>query len=124
EVVRPLTAQEITRSVAQVKASGASAVAVCLLHSYGFPDHERLLAEALRNVFEYVSISSEINAEFREYERTNTTVVNAMLMPLVGRYIDHLETKLGAHKLCGRLHIVQSNGGMMTSDTARRKPIN
>jgi N-methylhydantoinase A len=124
EVVRPLTVQEITRSVAQVKASGASAVAVCLLHSYGFPDHERLLAEALRNVFEYVSISSEINAEFREYERTNTTVVNAMLMPLVGRYIDHLETKLGAHKLCGRLHIVQSNGGMMTSDTARRKPIN
>jgi N-methylhydantoinase A len=124
KVLRPLAANEVARLVEQAKTSGAKAVAVCLLHSYGFPDHERLLAESLRKVFEYVSVSSEINAEFREYERTNTTVVNAMLMPLVSRYIDHLERGLGAHKLRGRLHIVQSNGGMMTSDTARRKPIN
>lgn len=124
KVLTPLAADEVARSVEQVKSSGANAVAVCFLHSYGFPEHERLLGEALRKVFEYVSISSEINAEFREYERTNTTVVNAMLMPLVARYIDHLEKGLGEHRLQGRLHIVQSNGGMMTADTARRKPIN
>ena len=124
EVLKPLTEQEIARSVEQVRKAGASSVAVCLLHSYRFPEHERLLADALRKVFDYVSISSDINAEFREYERTNTTVVNAMLMPLVSRYIDFLERGLDEHDLQGRLHIVQSNGGMMTSDTARRKPIN
>lgn len=124
EVLQALTEQEVARLVERMEGVGAGAVAVCLLHSYGFPAHERILAEALRKKFEHVSISSDINAEFREYERTNTTVVNAMLMPLLARYIDHLESKLEDHELEGRLHIVQSNGGMMTSDTARRKPIN
>ncbi|MBI2320758.1 MAG: hydantoinase/oxoprolinase family protein [Chloroflexi bacterium] len=124
EVLVPLRVDALPALVEQVRATGAVAVAVCLLHSYRYAEHERLLKSVLGEAFPHVSISSEINAEFREYERTNTTVVNATLMPLVRDYVRYLERELGSQGLGGRLHIVQSNGGMMTSGTAQHKPIN
>ncbi|MBI4504474.1 MAG: hydantoinase/oxoprolinase family protein, partial [Chloroflexi bacterium] len=123
EVLVPLDPATLPPLAAQVQASGAAAVAVCLLHAYRYPEHERLVKDALLRAFQYVSISSDINAEFREYERSNTTVVNAMLMPLVTRYVTYLEQALAERGLRGRLHIVQSNGGMMTTGTAQQKPI-
>ncbi|RMF89825.1 MAG: hydantoinase/oxoprolinase family protein [Nitrospinota bacterium] len=71
----------------------------------------------------YISISSEVNAEFREYERTNTTVLNALVMPLVSRYIVQLQQQLRETGWRGRLHIVQSNGGMLSPALVQRRPL-
>ena len=99
------------------------AVAVCLLHAYANLVHERQLAEALTAHLPYVSISSDVNAEFREYERTNTVVLNAFVMPLIQRYIDQLQRQLHEAGWKGRLHIVQSNGGMLSTALVKHRPL-
>ena len=122
-VVTPLDTDSLQALVERVRASGAEAVAVCLLHSYRNDEHEQCVKEALTTAFKYVSCSAEVNAEYREYERTNTTVINALVMPLVYDYAAHLHRELTAQGLTGRLHLVQSNGGMMTTGTTQRRPI-
>ncbi|MBI3964398.1 MAG: hydantoinase/oxoprolinase family protein [Chloroflexi bacterium] len=122
--VEPLATAKIPGLVDAVRASGAVSVAICLLHSYANFDHECRLRDELTKHFDYVSASHEINAEFREYERSNTTVLNAYIMPIVSQYVTQLEEDLAELDLGGRLHVVQSNGGMMTPGTTRRKPIN
>ena len=81
-VLTRLHLEEISSIVEDFKREGIESVAVCLLHAYAAPDHERALSLALEGHFPYVSVSSEINAEFREYERGCTTVLNASVMPL------------------------------------------
>ncbi len=110
---------EIEKLVSRVRRSGAEAVAVCLLHSYANPAHERLVASALRTAGFLVSVSSEILPEYREYERTSATAVNAYLMPVMDRYLDALETGTGR----AELRIMQSNGGWLAPGRARREPI-
>ena len=110
---------ELARLVSKVRRSGAEAVAVCLLHSYANPAHEKLVASALRAAGVLVSVSSEILPEYREYERTSTTAVNAYLMPVMDRYLDALETGTGR----AELRIMQSNGGWLAPARARREPI-
>ncbi|MDH4197985.1 MAG: hydantoinase/oxoprolinase family protein [Candidatus Aminicenantes bacterium] len=105
--------------VKKVKDSGAEAVAVCLLHSYANPVHERVVARALRQAGFLVSVSSEVLPEYREYERTVVTAVNAYLMPVMDRYLHGLERRLGRIEL----RIMQSNGGYITPGRARREPI-
>ncbi|MEE8109900.1 MAG: hydantoinase/oxoprolinase family protein, partial [bacterium] len=121
-VLTPIRTEEIPRLVQQLKNDGVESVAVCLLHSYANPAHERILGDALRKEFPHVSLSCEVNAEFREYERALTTVLNAYLMPIVSEFLAHLEDDLkglGAH-----LHLVQSNGGMMSASAVRQRPLN
>ncbi len=84
-------------------------VAICLLHSYANPDHEKDIASALFPLGIPVSVSSEVLPEFREYERFSTTVINAYLAPVISSYIDSLQSKLGSHPL----YIQQSNGGIL-----------
>ena len=122
-VVTPLDTDGLPALVERVRASGAQAVAVCLLHSYRNDEHEQRVKEALSSAFKYISCSAEVNAEYREYERTNTTVINALVMPLVYDYAAHLHRELTELGLTGRLHLVQSNGGMMTTGTTQRRPI-
>ena len=122
-VVTPLDTDSLPALVERVRASGAQAVAVCLLHSYRNDDHEQRVKKALSSALKYISCSAEVNAEYREYERTNTTVINALVMPLVYDYADHLHRELTEQGLTGRLHLVQSNGGMMTTGTTQRRPI-
>src|SRR5713101_8468417 len=98
---------------------GIESVAVCLLHSYASPAHEQALRMALEAHFPYVSISSEINAEFREYERGCTTVLNASVMPLAARYLDELAQRAGGKPL----HLLQSAGGMMSVEAAKERPL-
>src|SRR5262249_31038388 len=76
---------EMPPIIERFRQEGVETVAVCLLHSYATPAHEQALRLALAPHFPYVSVSSEINAEFREYERTCTTVLNAAVMPLAAR---------------------------------------
>ena len=102
-----LSPAEISRAKAFCKERNAESVAVCLLHSYANPAHEKALAGALRSDGFLVSASHEVLPEFREFERTSTTVINAYLGPVVGNYVERLRASLPG----ARLFIQQSNGG-------------
>lgn len=123
EVLKPLRLEEIPDLVAVIRAKDVESVAVCFLHSYAHPAHERAVRDELKKVLPYVSISSDINAEFREYERTNTVVLNSYLMPLVSRYLDGLVAALSEVTAAGRMHIMRSNGGMMSVAGAKESPL-
>ncbi len=119
-VIKDLTpeqAGEIARAVAD---SGATSAAVCLLFSFLKPAHERLLGEALAAAGLSVSLSSDILAEFREYERAATTVANAYVAPVMDAYIGELE---GAMPDGAPLWVMQSSGGLITADAARREAV-
>jgi N-methylhydantoinase A len=116
----PIDLAELGPIVDAFAREGVASVAVSLLHAYANPGHERAIADALRARFAHVSISSAINAEFREYERTSTTVLNAAVMPLATRYIEELVRALGGGLA---LHLLHSAGGMMSVDAARAKPL-
>jgi N-methylhydantoinase A len=122
-VVVPLAESELPALIAALRATGAEAVAVCLLHAYAYPEHEARLAAALRAAFPFISVSHEINAEFREYERTATTALNAAVMPIADRYLGDLEASLRAAGFTGSLHLLQSSGAMMGAAAARRRPL-
>ena len=102
----------------------AECVAVCLLHAYANPAHEQTLREALLAARPglAVSLSSEISPEIREYERTSTTVLNALLMPVVQAYLRRLETRLGEDGFAPTVFLVQSNGGACTLARAAEQP--
>jgi N-methylhydantoinase A len=121
-VAHPLTESEVDRVVAAVRQLGADALAICLLHSYANPTHEQMLKAALAGA-PHVCLSSEINAEFREFERTSTTVLNASVMPIAAGYVEQLERALAGCTAGAPLHLVQSSGGMMASSTAAAQPL-
>jgi N-methylhydantoinase A len=125
EILTPLNERSATATIAALKAAGVESVAVCLLHSYANPVHERRTGELLREQFPeaYVSLSHEILREFREYERTSTTVLNAYVGPLVSRYLAALEKMLGAAGFRGTFRVMQSNGGVMSAETAKKMPV-
>jgi N-methylhydantoinase A len=108
-----------------VARSGVAAVAVCFLHSYANPDHERLMGELLQGAVgdAYISLSHQVLREYREYERTSTTVLNAYVGPKVSRYLAELEDILSSYGFSGQLLIMQSNGGVMAPEVARRVPV-
>ncbi len=117
EVVTPLDETE-TRDIArQFKAQGCKAIAVCTLFSFINPVHERRIRDIIREEFPecYVSISSDILPQVREYERTSTTAVNAYVGPVLGRYLRNLQNKLTAAGLKHEVLITQSNGGIMSA---------
>jgi N-methylhydantoinase A/oxoprolinase/acetone carboxylase beta subunit len=96
-----------------------------LLHSYANPAHEERLGQLLRAQFPeaYVSLSHEILREFREYERTSTTVLNSYVGPIVSRYLVSLEKRLGDSGFQGTFRVMQSNGGVMSAETAKKMPV-
>ena len=122
--VTPLAEAEIERIIACVRAAGVEAVAVSLLHAYANDAHERALGEALESARPglFVTLSSDVCREFREYERTSTAAVNAFIGPVVRRYIDDLGADLRARDV-DRLSIVKSNGGLTSAANARRYPV-
>jgi N-methylhydantoinase A len=107
-----------------LKAEGVEAVAVCFLHSYVNPEHERVAGEMVRAALPgaYLSLSHEILREYREFERMSTTVVNAYIGPKVGGYVQSLNANLGAIGFRGALSIMRSNGGVMTPEIATERP--
>jgi N-methylhydantoinase A len=133
KIVAPLARVEVSRVVERVRASRADSVAICLLFSFLRPEHERLLARRLRGAGYPVSVSHEILPEFREFERTSTTVVNAYLAPVMSRYLEeierHAQGAIGAGAAAGktargaRVRIMQSNGGILSARVAAREPV-
>jgi N-methylhydantoinase A len=124
-VLRPLDEGEARALATLLRETGVESVAVCLLHSYVHPEHERVLGRILGEELPDVtiSLSSEILREQREYERTATTVVNAYVRPLMSSYIDRIRSGLNDLGLGAPLSIMQSSGGVMTSDDARARPV-
>ena len=125
DVLKPLEDKEAEAVAREVARVSPEAIAVCFLHSYLNPVHETKMGEALQKVFPaaYVSLSHQILREYREYERTSTTVVNAYVGPKVTRYIEGLEKLLDSLGFSGSLLIMQSNGGVMSPEMAKKTPV-
>ena len=124
-VLRPLELEHVSELAARIQLAGVQAVAVCLLHSYANPDHEEQLGAALEALLPEVpiTISSTLAPEFREYPRACTTVINAGLMPTMHEYLGHVESRLQALGVPGQRRVMQSNGGLISFDQARREPV-
>ncbi|MDP6175776.1 MAG: hydantoinase/oxoprolinase family protein, partial [Rhodospirillales bacterium] len=124
-VHRALDQDAIDRAVAQVAGSGADCLAICLIFGFINPDHERRLRLALHEALPdlHISISSEVQPEFREYERLSTTVLNTYLQPIMGSYLTEFEDQLTKLMPDADLGINQSAGGLMTPARARQLPI-
>jgi N-methylhydantoinase A len=125
QVLRPLDMASVDAAIDAMLAAGREAVAVSLLHSYANGTHERAIRQriAARVPQMSVSLSSEVSPKFREYERTNTTVANAYIKPLVGRYVERLQGALAQRGYRRDLLIMQSSGGLVAPDLAREYPI-
>jgi len=117
--VSPLEPGTLPSLIEKLKAARVTSVAVSLLFSFLYPAHENLMAEQLRQAGFLVSASSEILPEFREYERTSTTVVNAYVSPIMDRYLERLERESGA----ADFRVMQSNGGSIRAGQARREAV-
>jgi len=108
---------EIAKLKARLRRAGVESIAICFLHAYRNPKNERTVAKSLEE-FGYVCTSHEVCPEFREYERSSTTLINAYVGPLMDRYLGELER--GARR---SISIMQSNGGFMSTHEARQHAI-
>ena len=124
-VLTPLRGGSVDRVIDSLGRAAPEALAVCLLHAYANPAHERAVGERVRERFPEVpvSLSSDVVPEYREFERFSTTVLNAYLQPLMDRYLAGLEKKLFEAGYAYGVLTIGSSGGMMTVETARRLPI-
>jgi len=125
EVIRPLDRDTLEQAIAGIAAENLESVAVCLIHAYANPKHEQAVAASIRERLAevYLTLSSEVLPEIREFERTSTTVANAYVMPVLDRYLSTLETGLGTFEIRAPLLTMQSNGGVMTAARARARPV-
>jgi N-methylhydantoinase A len=123
EVEQPLDMKAAQAVIKRLLEERVEAIAVCLINSYLNPVHEQQIGDLIAQLSPrtIVCLSSEIHPEIREYERTSTTAINASLIPIVDQYMERLERHLSAYG--ARLLIMQSNGGIMTARSARRRPI-
>ncbi|MBM4254426.1 MAG: hydantoinase/oxoprolinase family protein [Deltaproteobacteria bacterium] len=121
-IEKPLDPKEVQAVIRTLLDAHVEAIAVALVNSYLNPSHEKQIGQLIAEIAPrmVVCLSSDIHPEIREYERTSTTVINASLIPVVDRYLDQLEKHLSAYSK--RVLIMQSNGGIMTAQGARRRP--
>ncbi|MEZ4624580.1 MAG: hydantoinase/oxoprolinase family protein [Thermomicrobiales bacterium] len=124
-VEAPIDLDSAEELVTALKAGSFESVAICFLHAYANPENEQKLATFLQDRLPdvQVSVSNEIANEWREYERTSTVVLNAYIAPIVDRYLGQLEDRMRADGLGEPVHIMQSNGGVMTASSARQHPL-
>jgi N-methylhydantoinase A len=124
-VLAPLDQAEVAALAQKLSSLGIEAVAICFLHAYASPAHEIIAGEVLRRALPnlFVTLSHEILREFREYERTSTTVLNAFVGPRVSRYLSRIEGFANAARFGGQIAIMRSNGGTMSVGEARRAPV-
>ena len=124
-VVEELDADSVREAArVLVEEEGVRSIAICFLHAFLDPTHERQAAAVIRETYPDVSLSlsTDIAREYREYERTSTTVLEAYIRPIFERYVDELEEGLATGGFEGRFLIMRSGGGAMTSAVAKRSP--
>ncbi|HUK07027.1 MAG TPA: hydantoinase/oxoprolinase family protein [Stellaceae bacterium] len=125
QVITPLNIASVDRAIDALRADGRKSVAVSLLHAYANPEHERRIRDRIRERAPelLVTVSSDVSPKYREYERTNTAVVDAYVKPIVDHYIGRLERKLAARGFRHQLFVMQSSGGLVSPAVARQYPI-
>ena len=125
QVIDALDEDAVREVARKIKAQGVESVAVCLLHSYVNPVNEKRVREIIQEEIPavFLSISSELCPEMREYFRASTTAINAVVIPIVSRYVGQLEARLSDIGIAVGLHLMTSAGGIMSSDVAKREPV-
>jgi N-methylhydantoinase A/oxoprolinase/acetone carboxylase beta subunit len=125
DVIVPLDEESVRAAAAELVAEGVQAIAVCYLFSFLYPEHERRTRELIEAAHPgmAVSLSSEVDPTFREYERTVVTAFDAYMKPVVGRYLEHLGKGLRAAHVSAPLQIMQSRGGLAGTSVARKRPV-
>lgn len=125
DVMHPLCENDVIEICEKIDESEVEAVGIVFLHAYVNPEHERLAAQIVRDRLPHVSlsVSHEVAAELREFERTSTTVANAYVQPMVQKYLKRLEGELQELGVGAPLHIMLSNGGSCAVDTACKYPV-
>lgn len=125
EVLVPLDEDALRQVAGELKEAGVESIAVCFLHAYANPIHERRAGEILAEVFPQavVSLSAEVAPEFREYMRASTTVINGCIRPVVARYLQRIEERLEQAGIKAELLVMQSSGGVYTFAAAQQQPV-
>jgi N-methylhydantoinase A len=123
--VRPIDDADIRAALTKLKAQGIQALTVSLINAYLNGTHEKRVAELAREIMPDVplSLSHEVLPEMQEYERTLTTVANAAVRPVVGRYVRNLRDRLENVQMTGRLSLLRSDGGLMSSQKSEEHPV-
>lgn len=126
EELLPLNEDEVRAAVRKMKAEKVEAIAVCFLFSFLNPAHEQRVKEIIKEEYPevYISLSSEVLPQFREYERFTTTGLNAYIGPTTAKYIIQLEKTLREQNYKAKLHLMQSFGGVASAQAATEKPVN
>jgi N-methylhydantoinase A/oxoprolinase/acetone carboxylase beta subunit len=126
EVLVPLDVEAARERVRELKEAGVEAVAVCFLFSFLNPEHEARVAEIVREEFPeaFLSVSSEVLPQYREYERFSTVCLNAYIGPRVASYVRRLEDELKALEVSTGLHLMTSASGVATTEAAVARPVN
>jgi N-methylhydantoinase A len=121
----PLDEADARRAIRALAARGVTTLAICLLHAYLNPAHEKRLAALVAEEAPHVTVtlSHEVSPTFREYERTSTTVVNAYVMTAIRAYLNGLRAALAERGYRGRLFVMQSSGGVATAEAMERYPV-
>lgn len=124
-IVEALDEEAVRNAAREIAGEGITTVAIVLLHSYANPAHERRVAEIVGAEYPraLVSVSSEVLPVFREYERCMTTLLNAYVMPAVSTYVERLEQRAQACDIAAPLLLMKSSGGVTSTQSARRKPV-
>lgn len=124
-ILTPLDLEAVEEAALTLRDKGVQSVAVCFLHAYQFPEHEQKAGEILRHILPnaFISLSSEVLSEFREYERTSTTAVNAYVGPRMKAYLEQLAKRISNVGVQRSPYIIHSNGGLLTVDAAATYPV-
>lgn len=124
-VLTPLSEEDVRREARYLVEQGVESIAVCFLHSYAYPEHERRAGEIIAREFPTVAVtlSHRVTQEYREYERTATTVGDAAIKPRLARYVDELERSLRSRGFAGAFLLTRCDGGVMSAAEARERPI-
>ena len=125
KIITPLNMKKLKEISKKISKIDVSSIAIALLHSYKNPIHENKIKEFLETEHpgRYITTSFDVSPEHREFERTSTTVINAVLMPLVSKYVKSLNDSFANFGLKAPLFIMQSNGGVSKSDQIQRLPV-
>ncbi len=125
DVITPLAEDEVRAAAKMLHEMGAEALIIHFIHAYLNPDHERRAADIAREVWRngHITLGSDVLREVREFERGSTAALNGYIQPIMTRYLNHLQRRLGESKFAHELLVMQGNGGMMSATTAGDKAV-
>ncbi|WP_255171170.1 hydantoinase/oxoprolinase family protein [Natrononativus amylolyticus] len=125
EVLTPLAEDDVREAAAAIRERGIDTIAVAYVNAYANPEHERRTKELLAEAYPeaYVTLSHELSGEYREYERTNTAVLNSYVRPIADTYLSTLESHLDEEGVAGNRYVMKSNAGTSSFEQARRSPV-